>query len=594
MAGTIFLQQLYANVIMDAWLPVNHKIQANIEIAGVIGQATYVSSLEYKDVTLNPNLPETYFTAMNGVKETQGDEPEEEPVSKEQEKINELLRKGELTNREVIKLSKLIEKETEKTEEAEKEDELNQTGTTFSVAEDAVKNDSLYWNKIRPIPLTPEEQVTLQVRDSIRGIQVQTQPGDTTHGSRRRGKPFRNLINGKTYVKNKGRLRLTYGGLLDLDMFGYNTVDGIFYGQDFGLDWRPDSLIGVRSRLKAGYAFHRHAPLVTWNSDLLYAPMARGKVALYLNYTSSDFNGLSGIPNPTNLVYTVFLRENYLKMYEQIDATLYNRIDLTNGLELTTYATYGLQNQLQNHSYFSFFYRNAAEERFTANTPAERPIDANEIQDHQRLMAHIQLEYTPQYHYVIRNFRKQMRGSKWPTFSLAYRKAFPLEEAGWADFSMLESGIRHSFEVGLLSTMDWSLSAGYFPDTTSIHFSDFKHFKTNPLYIDMAGLDQALMFSEYYGTSTSKYWVNLHATLTSSYLLIKFLPWFSERLWKESLDLAYLHTPDTHNYLQLGYSLNEIFFMLDLGVYVGFRERDPEVTGDWGYEGFTVRMNCRF
>jgi len=61
-AGTLFLQQLYANVIMDAWLPVSHKIQANVEIAGVKGQVTYVSSLKYSDVTLNPNLPEVYFS----------------------------------------------------------------------------------------------------------------------------------------------------------------------------------------------------------------------------------------------------------------------------------------------------------------------------------------------------------------------------------------------------------------------------------------------------------------------------------------------------------------------------------------------------
>lgn len=595
MAGTIFLQQLYANVIMDAWLPVSHKIQANVEIVGVIGKATYVSSLKYTDVTLNPNLPETYFTSMTRVKETPDEtQGEEVPVSREQEKINELIQKEELTNREVIKLSKLIEKETEKKEGGNTTDELNQTGTTFSVATDAVKNDSLYWNEMRPIPLTPEEHVTLQVRDSIRGIQVQGQPGDTTRVTRRRGKPFRNLINGKTFVLDTGRLRLTYGGLLDLDMFGYNTVDGFYYGQEFRLDWRPDSLIGVRTRLKAGYAFHRSAPLITWNSDLLYAPLRRAKVALYLKYTSSDFNGLSGIPSPTNMVYTLFLRENHLKMYEQIEATLYNRINLTNGLVLTTYATYGLQNQIHNHSYFSFFYRNADVEKFTPNTPEGRPNDASEIQDHRKFMAHLLLEYTPKHHYVIRNHRKEMRGSKWPTFSLAYRKAFPLEETGWSNFSMLETGIRHSFDVGLLSTLDWSLRAGYFPDTTSIHFSDFKHFKTNPLYVDMARLDQALMFAKYYEPATSKYWVNLHATLTSSYLLVKFLPWFSERLWRESLDLAYLYTPDTPNYLQLGYSLNEIFFMVDVGVYVGLRERDPEVTGDWGYEGFTVRLNFRF
>ena len=44
-------------------MPVNHKIQANVEIAGVKGKVTYVSSLKYNDVTLNPNLPEPHERA---------------------------------------------------------------------------------------------------------------------------------------------------------------------------------------------------------------------------------------------------------------------------------------------------------------------------------------------------------------------------------------------------------------------------------------------------------------------------------------------------------------------------------------------------
>ena len=81
----------------------------------------------------------------------------------------------------------------------------------------------------------------------------------------------------------------------------------------------------------------------------------------------------------------------------------------------------------------------------------------------------------------------------------------------------------------------------------------------------------------------------------SSYLAIKFLPWFSERLWKESLHLSYLYTPDTPHYLQLGYSLNELFFLIDLGVYVGFGEGGPdEEPQGWGYRGVTGRLNFRF
>ncbi len=590
-AGTLSLQQLYANVIMDAWLPVSHKIQAEIDIVGVLGTATYVSSLKYSNVILNPNLPDAYFISTEKAGETK--EPEDEPLSEEQVKINELLAKEELNNRDVAKLSKLMEKESSMEEEVETGEELNQTGTSITVAEDAVKNDSLYWNKMRPIPLTPEEHLTLKTRDSIIGIQTPETPADTTRKRGRKKVTFNNLVYGRTYIYNRGKVRFTHDGLIDPVNTGYNTVDGFYFGQGFSIEWRADSLHEVRSNLNIGYAFNRNAPLIRWNSDLLYAPLARGKVALYLNYRSVDFNTGSGIPQTTNLLYTLFIRQNHLKMHEQMDATLYNRIDPFNGFVVTTYATFGLQNQLQNNADFSFFYRNDPEKEFTANTPSGRETTAPEILDHKRLVAHIELEYTPKRYYFIRNYRKNYQDSKWPTFSLAYRKAFPVEQSGWSDYSMAEAKIEHTFEVGLLSRLNWSVAAGAFTDTTSIHFSDYKHFKSNPLYIDMAGLDRALMFSDYYQASTNRYWVNLHTTLTSSYLLIKYLPWFSERLWKESLDLAYLYTPGTPNYLQVGYRLEEIFFMADIGVYVGFREK-IESPGDWGYNGVTFRLNFRF
>ncbi len=596
MAGTIFLQQLYANVIMDAWMPVSHKIQANIQIVGVKGTATYVSSLKYADVILNPNLPETYFTATAKPLPDTGASPvEEEPASKEQEKINELLQKEELTNREVMRLSKLMEKETDKAAiEGNDRSELDQTGTTFSVADDALKNDSVYWKEMRPIPLTPEELVRLQTRDSIMGFQTSTATKDSTGTKKRNKFTFRKLVTGSSYTLKKGWIRFAHGGLFDPEMFGYNTVDGICYGQDFSLNWKLDSVNVVRSHLAAGYAFQRNAPMISWDTDLLYAPMARGKLALYLNYTSADFNGQTGIPELTNMVYTVFLRQNHLKLYERIDATLYNRIDPANGLVLNTWVTYGLQNQLDNNSLFSVFYRNTDPERFTENTPDLRAVDAAELQDHQKFQAEISLEYTPRHYYVIRNHRKNMRGSDWPTFSLSYRRAFPLEGTGWSDFSVVETGIRHTVEVGLMSRLDWSVGAGFYPDTTAIHFSDYKHFKTNPLYVDMAGLDNAVMLADYYQSSTHEYWVKINARMTSSYLVLKYLPWFSERLWQESLDLLYLHTPGMRHYLQLGYSLNEIFFLADLGVYVGFGEEGSGGSPGWGYRGVTGRLSLRF
>ncbi len=505
-----------------------------------------------------------------------------------------MLEKEELTNRDVARLSKLMEKETEKEEGKEIKEDLNQTGTTFSVAENAVKNDSLYWNKMRAIPLTPEEAITLKKRDSIIGMQPPKPPDDSSQVSGRKKVSFKNLVYGRTYIYNRGKFRFTHDGLLDLEKFGYNTVDGIYYGQGFGINWRPDSLHVVDSKIDLSYAFMRFAPLIRWDSYFLYAPMARGKLGLNLNYRSVDFNHQTGIPGLTNLVYTTFLRQNYLKMYEQIDATLYNMIDPFHAFILQASVNYGVQNQLGNTSLFSLFYRNAEEERFTENTPAGRESSAPELQDHQRFVAKLEVEYTPKRYYLVRNYRKVYRDSKWPTFSLAYQKAIPLEASGWSDYSMLEGQIRQSFDVGLLSKINWSLSAGTFLDSTAIHFSDYKHFKSNPLYIDMAGLDNALMFSDYYRASTNKYWVNLHATLTSSYLLLKYLPWFSERLWQESLDLAYLYTPGTPNYLQVGYQPRGHFLPDRPGGIRWVPGKNLEAPGDWGYQGVTFRLNFKF
>jgi hypothetical protein len=581
-AGTLYLKQLYANVMMDAWLPVNHNIKAEVDIAGVKGDVTYVSSLKYSDVTLNPNLPEIYFSSQQ--EPVKDEETPEETASREQEKILEILEKEELTNRDVNRLSRLMEKEAENALPEETSDDLNQTGTTFTVAENAVKNDSLFWNRVRPIPLTPEEHLTIRERDSIMGPRLLSANQDTVKTVSRNRTSFRDVMFGNRYYRNQGRVRISHGGLLDLDMLGYNTVDGLYYGQYLGLEWRPDSIHALRSTLRAGYAIHRNAPMVDWNINLLYAPMARGKVQLSAWYTSSDFNGKTGIPATTNLAYTLVMRENYLKKYEQLELELYNQLTITNGMQLITTANMGRKSGLENNSTFSLFYRNSKD--FSPNLPGSLNQDDPALAENRFFSLFAQVSYTPRQYYIIRNYRKVPTTSEWPTLRIAYRQAIPLQAAGWSQYARLEAGISHQLEVGLLSELTWSLGGGYYLDRSSIHFSDFKHFKSGPLLIDMADFEDALMLMDYYEASTAEYWYMANARLTSSYLLLKFLPWFSERLWKEAVVLDYLHTPATPHYLQLGYNLSEIFFLVDLGVYAGFQEGR--------YKGFGARINFRF
>ncbi len=578
-AGTLSLQQLYANIMMDAWMPVNHKIRAQIDIAGVKGSVTYVSSLKYDRVKLNPNLPKTFFSPIQHAPK---DSAKEAKISPGQKKINELLEKDELNNRDVQRLSKLMEKEAAKAMEKGEGDPLNQTGTKFSIADSAVKNDSLYWNQVRPIPLTPNERITLHERDKI--IADKTRAGDSGRIGGQRSRPGRDLLRGKAYRSKFGHFRFVHGGLLDAGMLNYNAVDGLSYGQEFRINWKPDTTHTLRSTLRASWAFNRKAPLIRWDSDWLYASKARGKVALYLRYKSADFNQESGMHPFPNLVYTLFFRENHLKLYEQLEATLYNRIDIVNGLVLSTSLTAARKSPLTNHSDFSFFYRNSRD--LSPNHPSNLGSGNPVLRAMKQFKAEVLLEFTPQQPYIIRAHRKALRESAWPTFSLRYTRALPLESSGWSEFSMLEAGIDQGIDIGLMSSLDWALNAGWFPKTNTIHFSDFKHFKTNPLLVDMAGFDRALILADYYSCATPDHWVRAALRLDASYLALKFLPWFSERLWKEALHLDYLYTSDQPHYIQFGYSLNELFFLADIGVFTAFR--------DWKYAGCGIRLNFRF
>ncbi len=581
-AGTLYLQQLYANIIMDAWLPVSHKIEMAVEMAGVVAGVTYVSSLEYKEVILNPNLPRSYFMPTAG----KNDEPRELKPSKEQEKIMEIMQKDNLTDRDVAKMTKLMEKETEAASGEAKNLEVE--GTKFTIDNDAVINDALFWDKHRPVPLTPEELTTLAVRDSVMGFSTGTVTKDSTRYARSKKSTFKKLVSGNNYQSVDRLTKFEHTGLLDLSMLGYNTVDGWRYGQHFKFNHTADRITTYRSELWAAYAFNRKSPIITWNSSILYAPKIRGKIALRMDYTSFDFNESSGIPKLINAAYSLFYRENYSKRYETINASLEHRMDLATGLVLTTTIDGDIRRELTNNSDFSIFYRNRTLESFTDNFPESYDPDPDlSIYDDSKLLSgKILLEYTPEHYYRLKAGRKQYIESKWPTLYITYKHAIPVESSGWADYQLLSLGLRQSMEVGLLSKLSYRLEGGYYLNADNMHFADFKHFKSSPLLFDTNGFAQSFALLNYYQASTNEYYFEGHVRLRSSYMLIKLLPWFSERLWNEALSMAYLYTPTINNHIQLGYSLNDIAFMMDLGIFVGFE--------DWEYYGTEFRINFRF
>ena len=69
----------------------------------------------------------------------------------------------------------------------------------------------------------------------------------------------------------------------------------------------------------------------------------------------------------------------------------------------------------------------------------------------------------------------------------------------------------------------------------------------------------------------------------SQFMLLKYLPFISNKLWNENLHFGYLHTLDFPHYMQVRYSISRIYMIGNIGVFAGFSE--------FNYQHWGVRVS---
>ncbi|MBE9512344.1 MAG: carboxypeptidase-like regulatory domain-containing protein, partial [Bacteroidetes bacterium] len=583
--GPIRIKQLYTPVKDDAWLPVSYNMNVKASIIGIKANVSYVSSVRYSNIEINQDItpPLALQKTIKKPVTLVNEKPEPTQDKKTTEKIEKILNKDDMSNRDMIKLVRLMDKETKKEKPEDKSLEIKET-TNYTIEEDAKKNDSTYWNKIRPIPLTENELIGYKVRDSVLLAKSDTTIGaDTLKKQKNRIIKFAgNLFSGKTFLSKDSSLVFRYDGLIGLDKLSFNTIDGWAYKQEFSLKkvFSPGRELSINPEI--GYAFNREAFVWNIHNSFSYAPLKRASFFFDLGQISSDFNPKYGINRSLNSISSLFFRYNYLRLYEESYLKTGNNIDLTNGLRLSTSIKYAERKHLENSTDYSFFF--VDDRDYEDNRPENIHLTNYPLDDQESFVIQLGLSYTPGYYYRIKNGVKNMVSSDYPTFSIEYQKGITGVFNDRADFDFFEAQISQSKDLGIFSNLDWNLGAGVFITKKNLHFTDFKHFNTQgiPLLLDRP--KNAFMLLEYYQYSTPEWFAEAHIKYSTPFLLIKLLPFFSEKLWRETLYGSYLYQPEFKNYVELGYGLTDVYFIADAGIFVGFED------GKYGRWGFKVSL----
>jgi hypothetical protein len=108
-------------------------------------------------------------------------------------------------------------------------------------------------------------------------------------------------------------------------------------------------------------------------------------------------------------------------------------------------------------------------------------------------------------------------------------------------------------------------------DAKNMHFSNFTHFKTRQEPFTTGNFKYSFFLLNNYEYSTGKKFFEGHFQYNTQYLILKRLPWVSNQLWTENLFINYLLVEGHKPYYEAGYSMGEIFFAGEIGVYTGFK-----------------------
>ncbi|MCG6186282.1 DUF5686 and carboxypeptidase regulatory-like domain-containing protein [Maribellus maritimus] len=564
------IKQQYENLGNENWMPVSHIINGDFSLLGLKGEFYYGATLQYKSV--EENEPVSSQTATKEPTNTQKREVNKKEIELRDE-VARLSSKDELSNKDVRKVARLNRKILK--EQYQDSTFASSYNSNYNIEErkDTLASDTFAWDSVRTIPLTPAEIKSYAMSDSL--VKMKTQKPDSTADSKT---GFKNSVAMKIFtgypdLYRDSMVRVSYPGLLATENADYNAVDGYKYKQSVRFFADLDSGKYVRVTPEMGYAFNRKAIFWSVNSRFQNLLAKNNQLEISFGKESRDFKfNDQGINPDLNSISSWFFGENYMRLYE----TGFFRFNMAQKAFKSFYlkglVDYNHFSPLENNASYSL----SDKKEYSPNIPKGLDINSPFLQEQKSLVYALGLSYRKYQRKPWLQNSGFLMISDFYDFLLSYKQGVKGIVNSTSDFSRLDFKFRHQANLTPTSGIDWQLSTGYFFNANQLHFSQFKHFQISEIIVPFKNFTHTFQLLNDYEFSTSDKYINAGFEFRTEYLLIRYLSLFNKRTWSESFHLNYLSTPTLNNYWEAGYSLNNLFFVGNFGVFAGFSESSFE------------------
>ncbi|RXG32253.1 DUF5686 and carboxypeptidase regulatory-like domain-containing protein [Leeuwenhoekiella marinoflava] len=362
-------------------------------------------------------------------------------------------------------------------------DRTSFTNEVLSFQPEANKKDSLFWQKIRPVPLTLEERSDYVVKDSLQEIRDSKPYKDSIDGVNNKFSLADPLL-GYTYNNTYERWRVGYKGPLPELRFntvqGFNAKAGLFYNT-----WTEDYKQATYANLDANYGIDDDRLRFTGSLTKRFNRSSNRTMGLLGGTKVQQFNAREPISTLINSVATLFWERNYMKVYELDYARLFYSEELFNGFKFYANASYEKRSPLFNTT-DQVWIKNRID--YTSNNPlAPNDSSTPAIQTHQlgKLNARAVINFDQKYmSYPDGKFN--IGESKYPTLTLNIEQTFAASISDF-NFTQFAAQLKQEFDISNKGSFGYNLRGGTFFNSDNISFVDYQHFSGNQTRINLEG-----------------------------------------------------------------------------------------------------------
>jgi Family of unknown function (DUF5686)/CarboxypepD_reg-like domain len=461
----------------------------------------------------------------------------------------------------------------------------------FKIDKSATVQDTAYWTTVRPVPLTEEEKNDYVKKDSLQRIWKSKEYLDSLDRKSNRFR-FNNLLFGYTWENSYKHRSISYPAAFSWIQF--NTVQGWLLNIE--PEWQRDSddrgtkYWRAKGNLNYGFSEKKLRGWLTLRrrfESIKYSTLEVGG-----GTTTEQFNELRPIGRLVNTQYSLYAERNYMKLYDKMYAQANWSQVLKPGISFTGSAEWARRTPLVNTS--SASWRKSDESRYTSNAPIPALEGQTDFAARDIFQLGIDLRFRIKQQYSTYPTYRAYENSKWPDFTLRYRKAIAGVLGADADFDFVHLLIRQNdLTWGLGGYTEWSAGAGMFLRNKSLSFMDLYHPSGNQTILGSPDrYNRSFLLLPYFAYATDQPFAEAHAQHHLQGWLLDKIPLLRKLNWKEVIGASMFYADQPSNdpaftgklpYWELNLGFENIgykaFRPLRIDVACGFFGKDYYRTG---------------